>query len=58
MVRYVVVDRDYDEKVRDRGWRPVSLIDKHHRSFKSALKDILNADNQGNVIVEDLRKTK
>lgn len=58
LVRYVVIDRDYDEKIRDRGWRPVELIDKHHQSFKSALKDVLNADGQPNVVVEDLRKKR
>jgi predicted kinase len=58
LVRYVIVDRDYDEKIRDRGWRPVTLIDKHHQSFKSALKDVLKADDQGNVVVEDTRNRK
>lgn len=55
LARYVVIDRDYDEKIRDRGWRPEGLIDKHHKSFKSAIKDVLKADNQPNVIVDDRR---
>lgn len=55
LARYVVIDRDYDEKIRDRGWRPEGLIDKHHKSFKSAIKDVLKADNQPNVVVDDCR---
>lgn len=55
LVRYNVIDRDYDEKIRDRGWRPEALIDKHHKAFKSALKDIMKGDGQGNVIVKDHR---
>lgn len=55
LVQYVVIDRDYDEKIKDRGWRPVELIDKHHRQMKSNLKDIMNADGLGNVIVVDAR---
>jgi predicted kinase len=56
LVRYVVIDRDYDEKIKDRGWRPVELIDKHHKQMKSNIKDILGADGLGNVIVVDERK--
>ena len=55
LARYVVIDRDYDEKIRDRGWRPEGLIDKHHKSFKSAIKDVLKADSQPNVVVDDRR---
>lgn len=58
LVRYVVVDRDYDEKIRDRGWRPVELIDKHHQAMKSAVKDVMKADDRGNVVVEDTRKKR
>ena len=58
LVRYVVVDRDYDEKIKDRDWRPVWLIDKHHQSMKSAVKDIMKADGFGHVVVEDTRKRK
>ena len=46
VVQYVVVDRDLDDKLKDRGWRPVDLIMKHHKTFKSQIKDILNADDQ------------
>lgn len=58
LVRYVVVCREYDDILRDRGWRPESLINKHYQAFKSAVKDVLKADNQPNVIVEDLRVRK
>lgn len=58
LVRYVVVDRDYDEKIKDRDWRPVALIDKHHQAMKSALKDVMKADGFGHIVVEDTRKRK
>lgn len=58
LVRYVVVDRDYDEKIRDRDWRPVELIDKHHQAMKSAVKDVMKADGFGHIVVEDTRKRK
>ena len=56
VVQYVVIDRDLDDKLKDRGWRPVDLIMNHHKTFKSQLKDILNADDQANVVVIDKRK--
>ncbi len=56
VVRYVVIDRDYDDKIRDRGWRPVELIDKHHKAMKATIKDVLEADGRGNVVVVDTRK--
>lgn len=55
LARYVVIDRDYDEKMATRGWRPEELVHKHHQAFKSSIKDVLNADGLGNVVVEDLR---
>lgn len=58
LVRYVVVDRDYDEKITDRDWRPVALIDKHHQAMKSAVKDVMKADGFGHIVVEDTRKRK
>lgn len=56
LVQYVVIDRDYDEKIKQRGWRPVELIDKHHKLMKSTVKDVLNADGYGNILVKDARK--
>lgn len=52
---YHVIDREYNEKVKTRGWRPEKLIDKHHKSFKSGLKDILRGDDQPYTIVDDDR---
>ena len=56
LVQYVIIDRDYDEKIKDRGWRPIELIDKHHKLMKSIVKDVLEADGQGNILVLDARK--
>lgn len=55
-VRYVVVDRPLDEKLRDRGWRPEELVRKHHERMQSSLRDILAGDGLPNVNVVDLRK--
>ncbi len=56
LVQYVVVDRDLDEKLKDRGWRSEDLILKHHKAFRLCERGVLNADNRGNVIVVDARR--
>ena len=38
-----------------RGWLPEWLIEKHHRTMQSVLKDVLNGDGLPNVDVIDLR---
>lgn len=55
-VRYIVVDRPYDVKMADRGWRPEELVHKHHKLFHQDLKNILAGDNLPNVVVVDTRK--
>lgn len=54
-VRYIVIDRPYEEKIKTAGWRPEWLIKKHHNTFKNNLKDILNGDDFNHVQVEDCR---
>lgn len=59
IVEYVLLDRDYDTKVRDRGWRSEELVGKHHRLFRdTTLADVKNADGLGNVVVLDKREHK
>lgn len=66
-VRYVVVDRPLEEKLRCGGWRLdvkfpqkdgsiINLIEKHHQSFKSHERDIMKGDSLPNVVVEDERR--
>lgn len=55
-VRYVVIDRPMEDKVRDAGWRPAALLQKHAQTFGSQVKDILAGDRQPNVQVIDLRR--
>lgn len=58
-VRYIVLDRPMEEKLRDAGWRaalPFDLLAKHQETFNSQLKDILSGDKQPNVTVIDVRK--
>jgi predicted kinase len=56
-VRYVVIDRPLEEKIATRGWRPESLVRKHHQHMQSQIKDILAGDGLPNVTVYDLRKS-
>ena len=56
VVQYVIIDRDLDDKLADRGWRSEELILRHHKAFKLTLPEVLEADGQGNVIVVDGRK--
>ena len=57
-VRYIVVDRPMEEKVRDAGWRAATsdLLAKHDQTFRSQIKDILAGDGLPNVSVIDLRR--
>jgi hypothetical protein len=62
-VRYVVIDRPMDDKVRDGGWRNGVVIEKsglplmelHAQRFRSQIKSILNGDGLPNVTVLDMR---
>lgn len=56
LIQYIVVDRPLHEKMQDRDWRPEWLIDKHHNTMKSNIKNILRGDGFPNVIVVDRRK--
>ena len=57
-VRYIVIDRPFDTKISDRGWRPEELIRKHHKLFHQELKNILAGDELPNVVVLDKRSKK
>jgi predicted kinase len=54
-VRYIVIDRPLDVKLRDRGWRPEELVLKHHRTMQRELPNILAGDHLPNVVVIDRR---
>ena len=62
-IYYHVIDRPLVDKHRDAGWRDdveikgMKLIDRHHQSFKSALKHILRGDDDPRVTVYDRRIT-
>ena len=58
LATYVVINRYIDDKLRDKGWRPEWLVVKHDQTFRSNIKDILNADDRGDVIVLDKREYK
>jgi predicted kinase len=56
LVQYVVIDRDLDEKLAQRGWRSEELILRHHKAFRLTEREVLDADGKGNVIVVDARQ--
>jgi len=58
LARYVVIDRMYDDKLKTRGWRPETLIAKHHQTFKATVKEVLKGDGHPYVIVSDQREHK
>lgn len=55
-IRYVVIDRPLEQKLRDRGWRSEELIRRHHTTMQNNLKDILKGDGRPNVTVHDKRQ--
>lgn len=50
-VKYVVIERPLEHKLKTKGWRPESLVRKHHNTFKSNRKAIMNGDGFSNVTV-------
>lgn len=60
-VRYVVIDRPLEEKIKTEGWRKgvelkgTSLVRHHHEVMKNNLKMILDGDGFENVTVQDKR---
>lgn len=65
-IKYIVIDRPLAEKIITGGWRgkvkfkhgdtEINLVEKHHMTMQSNLKDILNGDGFENVKVVDERK--
>lgn len=54
--RYIVIDRDIDEKIAHRGWRSEEMVMKTHRVFRREEKAILGGDDHPWVTVQDKRK--
>ncbi|WP_165356523.1 AAA family ATPase [Sphingosinicella sp. BN140058] len=53
--RYVIIDRDLGEKLRDRDWRSEDLVMKQHRLFRAEERNILLGDAHPWVQVQDRR---
>lgn len=53
--RYIVIDRPYNQKLKDKGWRDEDMIAKQDKKFRKNLDSILSGDNLGNVVVIDKR---
>lgn len=51
-VLYLVVIRPLRDKIRDRGWRPESLVINHDTLFYSKFKEIVDGDDDPRVRVE------
>lgn len=65
-VRYVLIDRPLEEKLRDAGWRAdvvldpetgASLVEVHDERAKSSLQHAREGDGLPNVTVEDRRRS-
>jgi hypothetical protein len=58
-VRYIVLNRPLEAKLRDGGWRldvdGGRFMERHEQTFRSQLRDILAGDGLTNVKVYDLR---
>lgn len=54
--RYVVIDRDLGDKLRERGWRSEELVMKQHRAFRKQEKAIMAGDGHPWVTVQDRRQ--
>lgn len=54
--RYIVLDRDFDEKLATRGWRSEDMIYKQHRLWRKEEKAILSGDDHPYVTVQDKRR--
>jgi predicted kinase len=63
-MRYVVIDRPLEEKLRDGGWRnevkigDKTLVEVHHERMQSVLKDVMAGDGLPQVTVVDARTTE
>lgn len=57
-VRYIVIDRNLDSKLKCRDWRPEDLVLRHHRTMQKELPNILSGDGLPNVVVIDKRQGK
>lgn len=55
LARYVVIDRDLEVKLRDRGWRTKEMVLKQHRVFRRHEATILAGDGHPYVTVQDKR---
>lgn len=55
MARYVVIDRDLDSKLRERGWRSEEMVMKQHRQWRSEEASIMAGDDHPYVKVQDKR---
>jgi len=53
--RYVIIDRDLGDKLRDRDWRSEELVMKQHRLFRAEERNILLGDAHPWVQVQDRR---
>ena len=59
MARYVLIDRDYDEKMETRGHRSEELVSRHHQTMQhTTLKDVKGVDGLGNVMLLDARQRR
>jgi hypothetical protein len=55
-IRYVIIDRPIEDKLRDAGWRAGrGIVEKYHEVFPTKVLGALNGDGRPDVQVLDLR---
>jgi predicted kinase len=55
-IRYVIIDRPIEDKLRDAGWRAGrGIVEKYHATFPAKVAGALNGDGRPEIEVVDLR---
>jgi hypothetical protein len=55
-IRYVIIDRPIEEKLRDAGWRAGrGIVEQYHETFPLKVAAALGGDGRPEVEVVDLR---
>jgi hypothetical protein len=54
-INYIVIDRDIDDKIRDRGWRTEEMVKKQDKLFRKHKDGIFAGDGHPWVVVKDKR---
>jgi len=55
-IRYVIIDRPIEDKLRDAGWRAGrGIVERYHETFPDKVAAALTGDGRADVQIFDLR---